>query len=66
MEELIKRIEEYSEKYEFNFQFWGPMNNNVYILKQDVNLYDSGGHETIKDCLEDALKYLDRINLKKK
>lgn len=64
MENLIKRIEHYAEKYEFNFQFWGEGNNNIYIIKDDVALYDSGGHETIKDCLEDTLKYLDRINRK--
>lgn len=66
MEELIKRIEEYAGKYEFSFQFWGEGNNNIYIVKDDVDLYDSGGHETIKDCLENALKYLDRINRKNK
>lgn len=65
MENLMKRIEEYAGKYEFNFQFWGAGNNNIYIMKDNVDLYDSGGHETIKDCLEDALKYLDRINRKK-
>lgn len=65
MEDLIKRIEEYAGKYEFSFQFWGKGNNNIYIVKDDVDLYNSGQHETIKDCLEDALTYLDRINRKK-
>jgi len=64
MKDLIKRIEKYAGKYEFSFQFWGEGNNNIYIMKDDVDLYSSGQHETIKDCLEDALKYLDRINRK--
>lgn len=44
MEDLIKRIEEYAGKYEFSFQFWGKGNNNIYIVKDNVDLYDSGRH----------------------
>ncbi len=61
-EKLLSQIEKFSEKYEFNFQFWGAGNNNVYIMKQGVDLYDSGGFETIEEVLIDALRYIYKIN----
>lgn len=59
---LIKEIEKYSDKYQFSFQFWGSGNNTIYIMKDDVDLYDTGGHSTIKDVIVDALHYIYRIN----
>lgn len=61
-EELLSQIEKFSEKYEFSFQFWGTGNNNVFIMKQGIDLYDSGGFETIEEALIDVLHYIYRIN----
>lgn len=39
-------LNKYAGKYQFSFQFWGEGNNNVYIMKDDVDLFDTGGLET--------------------
>jgi hypothetical protein len=62
MEKLIFEIEKWSETYEFNFQFWGNGNNNVFISKDEVELYSSGDHTTPKDVIIDALNYIHKIN----
>jgi hypothetical protein len=62
MKELMNEIEAFTATYEFNFQFWGEGNNNVYISKDDVDLYDSGGYNTIEEVLVCALTYLYKIN----
>ena len=61
-EKLLKEIELFSVKYQFSFQFWGDGNNNVFISKDDVELYSSGGWLNIEDALTDAVKYIYRIN----
>lgn len=62
MEKLIKAIEKFSDKYQFSFQFWGSGNNNVYIMKDDVDLYDTGGYLTAEDVMIAALQYIYKIN----
>ena len=59
---LILSIEEWSNTYQFSFQFWGIGLNNVFIYKHDVEIYSSGDHENINEALIDALKYIYRIN----
>jgi hypothetical protein len=55
----LKRLIQYSGKYEINIQFW-PLQTSVFIAKDNVDLENFGGdmHETIQRALE----YLDRIN----
>lgn len=55
-------LNKYAGKYQFSFQFWGEGNNNVYIMKDDVDLYSTGGLETPQDALCDALDYIYKIN----
>jgi len=62
MEKLIKEIEKFSEKYQFSFQFWGIGNNNVFIMKDDIDLYSTGGWLSPVDAIIDALNYIYRIN----
>lgn len=62
MEKLLNEIEAFSATYEFNFQFWSAGNNNIYIEKDGVDIYNSGGFETIEDVLKDSLNYLYRVN----
>ena len=59
---LIREIENYSDKYQFSFQFWGDGNNNVFIMKDDIDLYSSGGFSSIQEVLIDALQYIYKIN----
>ena len=59
---LLAEIERYSKKYQFSFQFWGAGNNNVFIAKNDVELYSSGGYLLIEDALIAALLYVYKIN----
>jgi hypothetical protein len=59
---LIQEIEYYSDKYQFSFQFWGDGNNNVFIMKDDIDLYSSGGFLSIQEALMDALQYIYKIN----
>lgn len=62
MERLLKEIDKWSDKYEISFQFWGEDNNNVYISKDYVDLYDSGGYETAYDVIKAALEWIYRVN----
>lgn len=59
---LLNEITKYSGKYEFSFQFWGMNNNNVWIHKDGVELYSSGGHSSNIDAIIAAFKYIYRIN----
>ena len=61
MKKKMKAIEKFSQKYQISFQFWGHGNNNVFIQKNDVELYSSGEHDSPEDAIMDALLYLYRI-----
>lgn len=63
---LLTEIEKYSNKYQFSFQFWGLNNNNVYICKDDVELYSSGGFASPNGAIVAALLYIYKINRVKK
>lgn len=58
----IKQLSPYMGKYELTFQFWGADNNNVFIEKDGIELYDSGGFATPYEAMADALKYLERVS----
>ena len=62
-EDLLIAIQSFSNKhYQISFQFWGDGNNNVFIMKDHVDLYSSGGFSCVDDVIIDALHYLYRIN----
>jgi hypothetical protein len=58
---LLSEIESYSNKYNFSFQFWGAGNNNVFIEKDNVEIYSSGGFETPDECMGKALLFIYKI-----
>jgi hypothetical protein len=62
IEHLFKRIKKYSDRYQFTFQFWGEGNNNVFIDKDDVDIYNTGGYDTPEEVMEAAIEFLDKIN----
>lgn len=63
---LLAEIDQYTHMYEFSFQFWGKDNNNVYVSKGHVELFDIGGRETIHQVLEDTLYHLKKIKAQSK
>lgn len=65
-EQLLDKIEEWSSVYEFSFQFWGAGNNNVFIEKASIELYSTGGKDTVKDALQEAYDWIKKQNPNKK
>ena len=61
-EQRFSALNSFVGKYEINFQLWGKGNYNIYISKDDVELWSSGGHETADEAMTEALRYLRRIN----
>lgn len=59
---LLTEIEKYTDRYEFNFQFWGADNNNVFISKGGIEMAHFGGEATIEDVLARTLNWLYRVN----
>lgn len=59
---LLQDIERWSSVYEFSFQFWGDGNNNVYIEKAGIELWSSGGLNTIEDALKEAMEWVLKQN----
>lgn len=62
MKKSIEQLEIWSQKYQFSFQFWGKGVNHCYIYKDDVELTCISQCETIEDCIDEVLKYINRIN----
>ncbi len=62
LEALMRRVEEYTEEYEFSFQFWGVGSMNVFIEKRGVEIKSFGGRDTIVEIVTDALDWLDKVN----
>lgn len=60
--ELMNEINDWSSTYSFTFQFWGKGNNNCYIEKDGIDLWDTGGHIDTYECLIAALHYIYKIN----
>lgn len=58
----IEQLEKWSQKYEFNFQFWGKSKNNVFIYKNDVEIFCSGDNQTVEDAINKAIEFINKIN----
>jgi hypothetical protein len=63
---LLTRLREYSEVYQVCLQLWGKGRIHIYIMKDFVDLYSSHDWDNEEEAIEDALKYLDRIQKKTK
>lgn len=59
---IIYELKKWTSKYEITFQFWGPNNNNVHLMKDDVSLLETGSFDTPEECIKIALQYIYRIN----
>jgi len=60
--DLLGEISKWARIYEFQFQFWGPGRNNVFIEKGGIRLTDSGGFDTPDKAIEFALEYVNKQN----
>lgn len=60
---LSKEIKKWSKQYELSFQFW-PRQNNVWIYKDQVEIFNRGGLETMEEAMQEACDFLNRINSK--
>lgn len=62
IEYLIAELQKWSHEYEFQFQFWGDANNNVFIEKGGIEVASFGGEDTIKDILKRTVDWIHRTN----
>lgn len=63
MNTVFQEIEKWNSKgYEFSFQFWGSGNNNVFVMKERVDLFDTGGFLTPLEAIQEALDQIYRLN----
>ncbi len=60
--EMFWKIEFWTKRYEFSFQFWGSGNNNVYINKDDVEVASFGGEDSIQDILVMTIQWCEKSN----
>lgn len=56
----LAQLLKYSKKYEINMQLW-PTQCSIFIYKDGIELYDTGGYER-EEVLKEAVGYLRRIN----
>lgn len=54
---LLAKIEYWSHRYDFSFQFWGAGRNNVFIYRKGVELFSAGDYETIEDLFKEVLEW---------
>lgn len=56
----LAKIEYWSNRYRFGFQYWGPEGCNVYIYRDDVEIASFGGRETISELLDDVIEWCEK------
>ena len=61
--QLFKELEFWSAIYELSFQFW-PNQNNVFISKDEVDIQEFGGYDTMQEVVMQTCGYLRSINPK--
>lgn len=59
--ELLK-VEFWSFKYDFQFQFWGEDQNNVFIEKDGVQIHSSGGFKRVSDVIKYVVEWCEKAN----
>lgn len=59
---LAAKVEFWSKRYQFSFQFWGKGNNNVFIQKDSVEIKSFGGRETMREIFQDTVAWCEKAN----
>ena len=59
---LLSKIEFWTHRYEFSFQFWGAGKNTVFIERNDVEIHSIGGSESLKELLEETVAWCEKSN----
>lgn len=58
---LLKELEKWKGIYDFGIQLYNG-DWNIYISKDDVDLYSIGGDRVLKDALTTILEWINRVN----
>lgn len=58
----IAKLQFWSGRYDISIQFWGAGNNNVYVSKDDVEIYVSGGCESPLEAISKVNEWAERSN----
>lgn len=58
----LAKIEFWTKRYSFSFQFWGDGNNNVYINRNDVEVHSAGGFVNIEDVFKHTIEWCEKAN----
>ncbi len=59
---LLEKIDFWSQRYEFNFQFWGEGNNHCYINKDDVELKVIPQRKSASQVTREVVKWCEKAN----
>lgn len=60
--QAFNKLKSFAGKYQISMQLWGDGNNQIFIQKDDVDLWDCGNEKTPLDAMKKAISYLNRIN----
>jgi hypothetical protein len=58
----LAKIEFWTKRYEFSFQFWGEDNNNVYINRGTVEIASMGGRASVEEILDDVIEWCEKAS----
>jgi len=60
----IDRLDRWKKQYDFNCQLYNG-DYTIYVSKDDVDVFEAGGHLAFKDAVDVVIKWLERVNKKK-
>ena len=57
----FKKLIEWNDVYNMNFQMYDG-EFNIYLSKEDIDVFETGGHLTPEDALKTTLKWIEKVN----
>lgn len=58
---LYRQLQKWKDVYDVNFQMYGG-EFNIYLSKNDIELYSMGGCETPEEALNGCLAWINKVN----